>query len=88
MIQIIAIHMEGGERHEHIAELSWLNPETAATGATSRANMVNFIRGNGKAFVKSENRKSLVGWVDASPPYVRTYADGVWNNNLLALPKY
>jgi hypothetical protein len=26
--------------------------------------------------------------VDSSPPYLRTYADGKWTDNLLALPKY
>ena len=29
-----------------------------------------------------------VGVVDATPPYLRTHADGVWTDNLLALPRY
>ena len=29
-----------------------------------------------------------VGVVDANPPYIRTHADGVWTDNLLALPRF
>jgi hypothetical protein len=90
MVQILAIHMTGGERHEHIAELRWRNLETTETGAASRAAMVKFIRDDkGRAYVQDgNNAKNWIGWVDADPPYVRTHADGYWNNNLLALPRY
>lgn len=89
MVQILAIHMEGGNEHEHIAELQWRNPDTGATGKASRSGMVSFIRDeNGRAYVQDGNAKNWVGWVDARPPYVRTHADGRWNNNLLALPRY
>jgi hypothetical protein len=29
-----------------------------------------------------------VGVVNATPPYIKTYADEVWTDNLLALPRY
>jgi hypothetical protein len=51
--------------------------------------MVDFLRQSpGQAFVSDGVRNVLVGVVDATPKYVRTYADGVWTDNLLALPKY
>lgn len=30
----------------------------------------------------------LVGVVNANPPYIRTYADKGWTDNLLYLPRY
>jgi hypothetical protein len=36
----------------------------------------------------SDGSDVAVGVVDASPPYIRTYADGNWTDNLLALPRY
>jgi hypothetical protein len=29
-----------------------------------------------------------IGVVNVDPPYIRTYADGDWTDNLVALPKY
>lgn len=29
-----------------------------------------------------------VGVVNATPKYIRTYADGTWTDNLLALPRF
>ncbi len=89
MVQVIAIQMAGGSQHEHIAELRWRNPETGATGEASRADMVSFIRDKrGQAYVQDGSFHNWIGVVDAHTPYVRTHADGRWNNNLLALPRY
>ncbi|MGB3729139.1 MAG: DUF3892 domain-containing protein [Thermodesulfobacteriota bacterium] len=30
-------------------------------------------------------KRANIGIVQAQPPYLRTYADGEWNNNLLSL---
>ena len=80
--------MEGGQLHQHIASVRWINPETAVTGETSRAGMVDWIRNRGgQAFVSDGTRSVWVG-VDGTPPYIRTHADGVWTDNLLALPTF
>jgi hypothetical protein len=51
--------------------------------------MVEWIRDKGgKAFVVSGGYRAAVGVVNANPPYIRTYADGVWTDNLFALPTY
>lgn len=89
MIYITAIHLEGGNRHEHIAEVKWRNPTEGTTGASSRALMVDWIKNKkGDAQVTDGRNTAQVGVVDASPPYLRTHADRKWTDNLLALPKY
>lgn len=89
MIQILAIHMEGGNYHEHIASLRWRNDATGNTGTSTRHEMVVFLRSNpGQAYTNDGRERAWLGVVEAQPPYVRTYADRIWNDNLLALPRY
>lgn len=89
MVNVSARHMVSGHRHEHIARVRWINPETNATGENSRAEMVDWIENKGgRAFVLDGPGKVAVGVVNARPPYIRTHADGVWTNNLLALPEF
>jgi hypothetical protein len=81
--------MAGGEGHEHIARVRWINPETNATGESSRAEMVDWISNKrGQAFVVKDGLRVAVRVVNANPPYIRTHADGVWTDNLLALPTF
>jgi hypothetical protein len=87
-IYITARHMVGGSEHEHIAEVKWENRQTDDTGKNSRSQMVKWIEDGGDARVANGSSYVKVGVVDASPKYIRTYADGVWTNNLLALPEY
>lgn len=88
MIHITAVHMVGGELHEHIASVRWRNPTTTATGESTRQQVVDWIRTGGEALVALPPKPVKVGVVDASPPYIRTHADGAWTNNLLALPHF
>ncbi len=60
MVQIIAIHMVGGARHEHIANVKWKNPNTNATGESTRAQMVTYIEGGDKAYVTDGSNKGLM----------------------------
>ncbi len=80
--------MEGGAGHEHIASVKWRNPTDAQTGQSTRAAMVEFIDGGGDARVSDGTREVAVGVVKANPPYLRTYADGKWTDNLLALEEF
>lgn len=89
MVYVTAVHMEGGQQHEHIAEVQWQNPQSRDTGRSSRAAMVDFIKNkNGDARVNDGRNEVQVGVVEAQPPYLRTHADGKWTDNLLALPRY
>jgi len=79
----------GGSGHEHIADVRWRNPQTGATGVSTRQAMVAWIRGGDEARVRDSAGDDVkVGVVDATPPYIRTYADGVPTDNLLYLPRY
>jgi hypothetical protein len=40
------------------------------------------------ALVSDGRRWVRVHVVNAHPPYLQTYADGVWTDNLLALPRF
>jgi len=88
MVRVTAVHLEGGHRREHIASVQWVNPQRNDHGQSTRAEMVTWLRQPGSAIVSDTNRTVDVGVVDATPPCIRTYADGVWTDNLLALPRY
>jgi hypothetical protein len=90
-IKITAIRLEGGQLHEHIVRLWWIDPATNNTGDNSKAEIVAWIEDqNGKAYVEDgQGNRADVGVVKpvTGPKYLRTYADGNWNNNLLSLPR-
>ena len=88
-LRITAIRLSGGETHQHIVRLWWSNPSTGATGDNSRAEVVDWIEQGGKAYVQDGGNRVEVGVVKpaSGDKYLRTYADGVWTNNLLALPR-
>jgi hypothetical protein len=88
-VYVTARHMEGGSGHEHIAAVAWENRDTGASGRSTRAQMVDFIK-NQKGDARVANGNSYVGVqvVEANPPYLRTFADGVPTDNLLELPTY
>jgi hypothetical protein len=91
MIQITAIRLAGGERHEHITDVRWSSAFTSAGQSTCRG-IVDWLSTN------SANRAVVAGgakYVDVAvvqPPggsaYIRTKADGEWTDNLLALPRF
>lgn len=89
MVYITAIHMSGGTGHEHISSVRWRNPADGKTDESTKATMVDWIDNQkGVAKVQSNTGDVMVGTVDGSPKYLRTYANGKWTDNLLALPKY
>ncbi len=87
-VYITARHMVGGSKHEHIAEVKWENRSDGKSGKSTRADMVKWIEGNGDARVSNGQSYVKVGAVDANPKYIQTHADGIWTDNLLALPEY
>jgi len=89
-VYITMVHLEGGTRHEHITKVRWENRETSATGENSKAEMVKWIEDGGDCRVANGASYVKVGVVEpaSGPKYLRTYADGKWTDNLLALPRY
>jgi hypothetical protein len=89
--RIYAIRLSGGNTHQHIVHLWWTDPASGYTGDNTRAEMVAYIeRQNGKAFVE-DGRGHRADVAVVTPQYgekyLRTHADGVWTDNLLALPR-
>jgi hypothetical protein len=89
-IRITAIRLTGGNTHQHITRLWWTNPANGESGDNTRSEIVAWIQSeNGKAYVEEAGRRVdvLVVTPTTGPKYLRTYADGVWANNLLELPR-
>lgn len=75
MVYVTHIHLSpGGSRHEHITDLKWRNPSTAALEQSTRAAMVDWIANKGGDARVRDNRGHdvRVGVVQATPPYIRT----------------
>lgn len=90
-IQITHIRLNGGNSHEHIVSYQWRNHSDGNAGASDKPTMVAWVdRPENHAFVGGGATRSEAGVVRPQPgqPYLRTYADGQWNNNLLSLPHF
>jgi hypothetical protein len=85
-----AIRLSGGSGHQHIVNLWWNGPGVGESGNDTRANLVSWVERGGSAYVlDAQGHRSEVGVVtpDYGAKYLRTYADGYYNDNLLALPR-
>lgn len=71
-------------RHEHITHVG--NPGVWDRRFTV-AEVVALIRAKSDTFfvLDGYGNRANVGVVEANPPYIRTYADSVWTDNLLSL---
>jgi hypothetical protein len=88
MVYVTRIRLTGGTYHEHISDVMWRNSATGETGQSTKAAMVHYIDSGARAQVTDGRNTVDVGVVRASSPYIRTYADGKWTDNLLALPRF
>ena len=85
--------MVSGQRHDHIAAVHWVDVANGETGENTREQMVEWLDA-------SKSNKAVVGdyptdfaYVGTVHPqyghaYIRTYADGEWTDNLLAIDEY
>lgn len=87
MVYITHVHL-AGDRHQHIAEVEWCNPQDSATGRSTRESIVGWIRAGNDVRVETDQGYVEVVVVEADPPYIRSRADGVLSDDLLALPRY
>lgn len=81
----------GYSDHEHITHLAWVNTvDSTQSGTSTKAALVKWVDDGGKAQVGTGTNAVPVGVVRPSygEPYLRTYADGKWTNNLLNLPDF
>jgi len=89
-IRFTARHMSGGTKHEHIASLRWIEDGKTETKESTRETLVDWVKNKGGSgyVLDSSGDKAWVKVVEASPPYLQTQKDGIWTDNLLALPTY
>ena len=91
MIQITAIRLAGGTSHEHITDVLWRN-EATSTGLCPLRAVVDWlsVTSDNKAVVADGSRWVQVAVVRPTdqPPFIRAQADGVWTDDLLALPRF
>ena len=86
---ITDIHLVGGRGHEHIGSMKWRNPNSGETGQSQTVELASWVETAGnEARVASGMGYVQVGVVKGTSPYLRTYANGQWTDNLLNLPKY
>ena len=87
-IFITDIHLVGGLGHEHIGSVKWRDAN-GDRGANQVAEIVQWLQTSGNAAKVADGAGSVpVAVVEARVPYLRTYRDDRWTDNLLALPRF
>jgi hypothetical protein len=87
MVEVTAVPLKRRSRAHRIGQME--EPRNRQHGENTRQTMVEWERNQGgRAYVSYGTRAVEVGVVNDTPPYIGTYADGVWTDNLLALPRY
>jgi hypothetical protein len=89
VIEITAIRLRGGNAHEHITEVQWRG--LSESGCWTTRALIAWLSESGRheAVVDSSFRWVQVEVVRPAnrPPHVRARLDGLWTDNLLALPR-
>jgi Protein of unknown function (DUF3892) len=90
MHYITGVHFSGGAREEHVASVRWLRASDGISDTSTTEAMVKWLGQGNAAFVGGVKGRVQVGVVRPATgrPYLRTYADGDWTDNLLNLPQY
>jgi hypothetical protein len=86
---VAAVHMSpGGSKHEHIADVIWVDDKFASGESTVSA-VIDFLRKNpGQIRVSSTSSTATVQVVEATRPYIRSIKDGSVSDNLLTITRY
>jgi hypothetical protein len=87
-IRITAVHLDGGDLHEHIAEVEWQNLEWGNTGESSVDALIRWLdEAENVAVVGREARVDVVRSPTGSS-WLQAVTGGYWTDELLALPRY
>lgn len=93
-IRITCINKFGGfhlDPHHSIMDLGWQEDGTGKQGKSSRQQVYDWLKNSGgQAYVidRRGNRASVLPRENANgTQFVQTVADGIWTDNLLALPE-
>lgn len=91
-VRITCITKDNGNHenpHAAIQSLGWIEDGTAKQGTSTRLQMYDWIKNqSGHAYVRDRSGNTArVGTAETSrgTKYIRTFRDGTWTDNLLAL---
>lgn len=91
-IQITHVRLSGlTPTHQHITDYKWRSDDTGEVNSSSKRSLVEWLDKPGtSAYVSSGTARAAVAVIrpGGQEPYLRTYADGVWSDNLLSLPRF
>jgi len=89
MIYITAVRPASPTSYHGLTHYRWLDSSDGKAGTTGRAGMIKFLEEGKKAQVAGEDGPSVVAVYESNgTKYLRTHADGSWNNNLESLPRF
>lgn len=81
----------GQSGNKAITDFTWQNDETGKIDSSTKDAMVEWLdKPSTSAYVTNGNSRVAVGVVSpkTGTPYLRTYANGAWTDNLLSLPRF
>ena len=81
----------GGKTHQEIMGFRWTGIDHAEAGAADVPSLVDWITSKGGTAYVGRGPDAVVVVVvrpDDTDPYLRAYADGVWTDSLIALPRF
>jgi hypothetical protein len=91
-VEITHVRFSGTQRlHEAITNDKWRNEQDNTVGNSDKPTMVDWIENQmGIAHIGTGSNQVNVGTVQPAQgqPYLRTYSDGNWTNNLVNLPTF
>lgn len=86
MVLIIAVHFEGGEKHEHISMVKWHAGYNS--DICSCDELIHWIKKGNKAYSSDGTNIAEVMIVDSGRPHLRAFSNGRWTDHLLSLPVF
>lgn len=91
-IQVTHVRFNGSiKTHESIVRYKWKSDQDGNVGDNDKPSMVAFIDdAKGAVHTGTGANSAAVGVVREAnvQPFLRSYADGKWNNNLVNLPTF
>jgi hypothetical protein len=87
-IRITAVHLDGGDEHEHIAEVEWQNLEWGNFGESSVESVMRWLDEAPNIAVVGQRSRVDVVRSPTGSSWLQAVKDGFWSNDLLSLPRY
>jgi hypothetical protein len=90
-IRITAVHLSGGDDHEHIVELEWVSLEHKNEGCSTLQAIIEWLDagGDNTALVGRGTKSASVAVMrEGERAWLQAAVNGAPNNRLLEVPRY